>query len=100
MSTINETLTINTTPLGWWSMWCNDTVARLERLKVREPRHLTIRHEPTSYHLERDGWYCDHIATSEVEFEECDYEREVVTGIPQPVHYYRETVCDNCHEVL
>jgi hypothetical protein len=97
---ISDMLTVNTTPLGWWTMWCNDTVARLEKLKLRASRHITIKHEPTSYHLERDGWYCDHVSTSEVQVEVTDEYLETVTGEPQPTHYYSETVCDNCHEVL
>lgn len=99
MQTINQTLTAKVTPLGHWSLWCNDVVGRLDRLRITPKRKIPVTFEATEYTLDakRGEWECEH---ADVTIETVDYVdeyREALTGERQPVHYDVIESCNDCY---
>ncbi len=98
MQTINQTLTAKVTPLGHWSLWCNDVVGSLDRLRITPKRKIPVDYTPSVYTSDNGWlWECEHVDVTTETVDFVDEYREAITGELQPITYDIIESCNNCH---
>lgn len=104
--TINDTLTVQQSPLGGIGMFLNDAIARVDALRITPKKRISVRHTPSEWQAAAEHdvfgrvslpFTCQHASWTPFVHEE--YDERTASGIGEvlPLTTKNMRQCDDCN---